>query len=451
MALKERVIIIKKFTKLILIISAMLIFAAVFAVYAIGAFGGRDNNADSTLALSTSTIETAIALPTASNVFVNGEDVSFDAFNIGGFNYFKLRDIAYTLSGTTRQFDVGWDNENNAILLTSDSPYTIVGSEMAHAAGGNKQATPSTTRIYLDSNEVQLTAYNIEGSNYFMLRDIGQVIDFYVNWDEENERIIIDTREPFGDSTIAFNANFIRTDFFDWNVPSGNKVEEPTVVTSRNEYEQYLRIFEPVDFDNRVSDALLEMYTDDFFVDNYLVIISVVENSGSIYHEVESVSADGEIVVRRHIPEMGTADMAQHLIMVELNNDFLPAEFSVTFNNVDPGADSSESDPVNIEYQRITAEEAKEMMGSGEPFILLDVRTDEEFRYRRIEGAILIPDFEIASRAPAELPDKSMLILIYCRTGRRSHDAAWELIDMGYTNVYDFGGIVVWPFDTISG
>jgi len=430
----------------------MIIFVAIFIVYAISAFGEGDDDAESTLAPIASTIEAITALPTASAVFVNGENVSFDAFNIGGFNYFKLRDLAYTLSGTTRQFDVGWDSENNAILLSSGSSYTVVGGEMSRAAEENKLATPSASRIYLDGNEVLLTAYNIEGNNYFMLRDIGEVINFYVNWDEVNERIIVDTREIFGDNTIAFNAQIIRTDFFDWNVPSGNRVQEPIVVTSRNEYEQYLRIFESVDFNNRASDLLFDMYSDDFFMDSYLVIISVVESSGSNRHEIESVSVDGEIVVRRHIPEVGTGDMAQHLIMVELNNAFLPAEFSVTFSNVRAGAAYlSESDPVNSEYQRITAQEAKEMMDSGEPFILLDVRTDAEFRDNRIEGAILIPDFEIVSRATTELPDKSMLILIYCRSGRRSHNVAWELIDMGYTNVYDFGGIIVWPFETISG
>jgi len=98
---------------------------------------------------------------------------------------------------------------------------------------------------------------------------------------------------------------------------------------------------------------------------------------------------------------------------------------------------------------RISGEEAHRMMQGSDSFILLDVRTYEEYRERRIEGAVLIPHNEIASRAVNELPDKNMLILVYCRTGRRSEIAANELIAMGFTNVYDFGGIETdWPFET---
>jgi len=103
------------------------------------------------------------------------------------------------------------------------------------------------------------------------------------------------------------------------------------------------------------------------------------------------------------------------------------------------------------EYRRITAEDARRMMEEAEDFILLDVRTEEEYKQQRIDGAVLIPDYEIADRAEAELPDKSALILIYCRSGRRSADSARELIGMGYTNVYDFGGIIDWPYETVSG
>ena len=102
-------------------------------------------------------------------------------------------------------------------------------------------------------------------------------------------------------------------------------------------------------------------------------------------------------------------------------------------------------------YQKISAEEAYRMMQDTEAYILLDVRTEEEFKETRIEGAILIPDYEIGSRAASELPDKSALILVYCRSGRRSANAAHELIEMGCQNVYDFGGIIDWPYDTISG
>ena len=112
--------------------------------------------------------------------------------------------------------------------------------------------------------------------------------------------------------------------------------------------------------------------------------------------------------------------------------------------------------PINSEihsepiYRKISAEEAREIMESTKSFILLDVRTEQEFSEQRINGAILIPDFEIADRAASELPDKDALILIYCRSGRRSANVAHELLAMGYTNVYDFGGILDWDYDTIS-
>ena len=102
-------------------------------------------------------------------------------------------------------------------------------------------------------------------------------------------------------------------------------------------------------------------------------------------------------------------------------------------------------------YTKISAKQAKDMMDNGNPYILLDVRTEEEFREIRINGAILIPDSEIKNRAAAELPDKEALIFVYCRSGRRSTKAANELASMGYTNVYDIGGIIDWKYETVRG
>ena len=103
------------------------------------------------------------------------------------------------------------------------------------------------------------------------------------------------------------------------------------------------------------------------------------------------------------------------------------------------------------EYRKISAAEAHKMMAEAVSYILLDVRTAEEFREKRIEGALLIPDNEIRGRAEKELPDKTILLLVYCRSGRRSANAAGELIRMGYVNVYDFGGIIAWPYETAGG
>ena len=98
-------------------------------------------------------------------------------------------------------------------------------------------------------------------------------------------------------------------------------------------------------------------------------------------------------------------------------------------------------------WQTITAQEAYAIMNESDNFILLDVRTEPEFQEMRISGAILIPDNEIKDRAGTELPDKNVIILVYCRSGRRSALASAELARLGYTNVFDFGGIINWPYE----
>ena len=121
--------------------------------------------------------------------------------------------------------------------------------------------------------------------------------------------------------------------------------------------------------------------------------------------------------------------------------------------NVEVSPDENLNPPVTdakAEYRKISAEEAHTMMEQLSDYILLDVRTDDEYKEKRINGSVLIPDYEIKDRAEKELTDKNKVILIYCRSGRRSANAALKIIDMGYTNVYDFGGIIDWIYDTVS-
>ena len=101
-------------------------------------------------------------------------------------------------------------------------------------------------------------------------------------------------------------------------------------------------------------------------------------------------------------------------------------------------------------YMQITAKEAKNIMDNETDYIILDVRTEEEFSEGHIDGAILIPDYEIADKAEEILTDKDQLILIYCRSGRRSKLAADSLVTMGYTNIKEFGGIIDWPYDVVT-
>ena len=98
-------------------------------------------------------------------------------------------------------------------------------------------------------------------------------------------------------------------------------------------------------------------------------------------------------------------------------------------------------------YQQISAEEAKRIMDTETDFIIIDARTIEEFEEGHIKNAMLIPEYEIADRAEKELPDKGKLILVYCRSGRRSKIASEELVKLGYNNVKEFGGIIDWPYE----
>ena len=103
--------------------------------------------------------------------------------------------------------------------------------------------------------------------------------------------------------------------------------------------------------------------------------------------------------------------------------------------------------PQEAVYMNITAEEAKSLMDSEKNYIILDTRTQEEYDQGHIPGAILIPYDEILEKAESILTDKNQMILVYCRSGRRSKLAAEDLVTLGYTNIREFGGIIDWPYE----
>ena len=116
------------------------------------------------------------------------------------------------------------------------------------------------------------------------------------------------------------------------------------------------------------------------------------------------------------------------------------------------GADSTTSVVVTDKgekamYEQITADVAKKIMDSEKDYIILDVREQTEFDDGHIPGAILLPYTEIESKAEKVFPNKDKLILVYCRSGRRSKIAAESLVKLGYTNVKEFGGIIDWPYE----
>ena len=98
-------------------------------------------------------------------------------------------------------------------------------------------------------------------------------------------------------------------------------------------------------------------------------------------------------------------------------------------------------------YMNITAEKAKQIMDTEEGYIILDVRTQEEYDQGHIPDAVLFPLDDIEGKAHVVLPDKDQLILVYCRSGNRSKKAAEILVELGYTNIKEFGGIIDWPYE----
>ena len=133
--------------------------------------------------------------------------------------------------------------------------------------------------------------------------------------------------------------------------------------------------------------------------------------------------------------------------MLKINKCFLIALLTFTLPFGCVGCSDGGSDAT---YEQISGAEAKILMDSESGYIILDAREQDEYDEGHIPGAILIPYGEIADRAEKELPDKEQLILVYCRSGRRSKIAAEELVKLGYTNVKEFGGIIDWKYETVK-
>ena len=132
--------------------------------------------------------------------------------------------------------------------------------------------------------------------------------------------------------------------------------------------------------------------------------------------------------------------------MLKINKRFLIALLTFTLPFGCVGCSNGGS----ATYEQISGGEAKALMDSESGYIIIDAREQHEYDEGHIPGAILIPYGEIADRAEKELPDKDQLILVYCRSGRRSKIAAEELVKLGYTNVKEFGGIIDWEYEIVK-
>ena len=153
--------------------------------------------------------------PSTHVVTVDGERVDPQGYNINGYNFYKLRDIAYILNGTDSQFNVTWDGANNRIVLTDDAAYQEVGGEMTSSASAEiKNVSESDSTIVLDGKTLSLTGYRINGNNYYKIRDVGSALGFSVDFDPETEIVLIgsanagqdDTQDDPNDETPITNA-----------------------------------------------------------------------------------------------------------------------------------------------------------------------------------------------------------------------------------------------------
>ncbi|MBE7015589.1 MAG: hypothetical protein E7417_02060 [Ruminococcaceae bacterium] len=143
-------------------------------------------------------IDISVATPTNSKVLINGNEVAFTAYNIGGNNYFKLRDIASAINGTNKKISVGWDSDNNAVAIMSKMAYSNIGGELVVNSYASKtEPQISNQKIFVDGKLTTFMAFNIDGNNYIKLRDLGEVFDFAVNWNESVQTIEINTNQGY--------------------------------------------------------------------------------------------------------------------------------------------------------------------------------------------------------------------------------------------------------------
>lgn len=144
--------------------------------------------------LASSLVNTTVeALPSGTQFMVNDTYIEVNAYLIEDENYIKLRDLAMLLQGSSKQFQILWDEESETISMVSGSPYTVVGGELSQGDDLIQYATPTSAQIYVDYVDTPFTAYLIGGNNYFRLRDVMEIFDVSVTWDASSYTAILDT------------------------------------------------------------------------------------------------------------------------------------------------------------------------------------------------------------------------------------------------------------------
>lgn len=138
---------------------------------------------------------TASASPNTAKVKVNGKVVNFDAYNINGNNFFKLRDLAYAINGTSKQFAVNWDDSLKSVAMTTGSAYKANGTELSAQGTKTLNADITNSQLFLDKTQIYPLTYIISNNNYVKLQDLALALDIKVGYDSANRVITIDTEE----------------------------------------------------------------------------------------------------------------------------------------------------------------------------------------------------------------------------------------------------------------
>lgn len=139
------------------------------------------------------------AAPTNDKLSVDGKEAAPAAYKINGANYFKLRDVAMMLSGTESQFSIKHDGEKNVIMITTGQPYAPIGGELGDPPTQSSTANPSNDAVYINGEKVELTAYKIDGANYYGVRELGKALGFNVGWSPDRG-MFIESDKPYTDA-----------------------------------------------------------------------------------------------------------------------------------------------------------------------------------------------------------------------------------------------------------
>lgn len=148
------------------------------------------------LAIGTASVFAADIVLSPQKITVDGEKVTCEAYNVDGYNYFKLRDVAELLNGTGSSFSVDWNEKKETVSIVKGEPYKSIGSELKTEGDKSDTALKSKQTIIIDGETIKsLPAYNIGGSNYFKLRELGKALDFDVDYDEKEDTVTVKSKQ----------------------------------------------------------------------------------------------------------------------------------------------------------------------------------------------------------------------------------------------------------------